>query len=121
MNFGITLGALVGGLMMYAACDGGDPYWDGDDVDLYCRDFPQDCPGDIGGDCAFDEDCSDGACCRDSHCGRGTCTYLCRGHADCPPEMLCEHGGYCFFRCSHDADCGPGQRCEHGHSICEYP
>jgi hypothetical protein len=107
-------------LFMYAACDGDpNPRWDGGDIDPNCRMFPQDCAGEIGGDCVYDEDCSDGVCCRDDHCGRGTCTYFCDVHADCPSEMRCEHG-YCFFLCSRDSDCGPGQNCEHGETVCEY-
>ena len=108
------------GLFGSATCDDDDgPYWGGGDPDPLCRSNPADCPGDIGGFCDFDEDCDDGACCRDNNCGGGMCTYFCRGNVDCPYNMLCEHG-YCFFTCAHDNDCGPGQQCEHGETICEY-
>jgi hypothetical protein len=107
-------------LVMHAACDDRDEYFGGGGVDLSCRGTPQDCPGEIGGDCRVDEDCSEGACCHEgNNCGGGMCLYLCGHDADCPAEMLCQHG-YCFFRCSSTADCGPGQSCEHGNTICEY-
>jgi hypothetical protein len=107
-------------LVVNASCDGRDDYWDGDEADLHCREFPQDCPGEIGGDCRFDDDCGEGVCChQDDNCRGGMCLYLCRSDADCPIETLCQHG-YCFFRCDGPADCGPGQSCEHGNTICEY-
>ncbi len=90
-----------------------------DDDFEYCRQNPQDCPGDIGGPCDVDDDCLDGVCCKDKNCGGGMCTYPCKDDLDCPDVMACEHK-VCFFSCIDDLDCGAGQSCEHGHTICEY-
>lgn len=106
--------------LLSATCgSGGAPYYEGGEIDLYCRDNPRDCFGEIGGDCGVTEDCIDGNCCRDKECGNGMCTYFCDGDFDCPDVMNCEHG-YCFFRCSDDDECGPGQKCEHSKTVCEY-
>ena len=95
------------------------PYYGGGNVDASCTFDPIGCAGLIGGRCGSDYDCADGICCHDKNCGPGTCTYLCGGDDDCPPQMGCEHG-YCFFRCHGNADCGPGQSCEHNQTVCEY-
>ncbi len=47
------------------------------------------------------------------------CTYACDDHADCPPDMACEHGK-CFFTCRDDPDCARGMECE-GETVCEWP
>lgn len=106
-------------LLAAGTCGGGSAFWDGGDVDTFCRENPRDCDFEIGGFCRFDEDCDDGVCCREKECDGGMCTYLCDRDADCPPEMLCEHG-HCFFTCRGDRDCGPGQECKHDDSVCEY-
>jgi len=107
-------------LLMAAACGGRDDFWDGSEpVDTSCRPNPRACFGEVGGDCVYTEDCSDGVCCREKECGGGQCAYLCRGDLDCPPAMACQHG-FCFFSCTHDSDCGPGQKCKHDHTVCEY-
>lgn len=106
---------------LVAGCDTRDDFWDGEEpVDLFCRQDPRACFGEVGGGCVVLDDCTDGVCCHDSHCGPGLCLYLCRSDYDCPPETLCEDG-YCFLRCSRDDECGPGMSCEHGHTVCEYP
>lgn len=103
-----------------AACGGPSAYWNGGDVDIECREDPEDCDdGEIGGACQDDFDCADGVCCKDKNCDGGMCTYECTDDRDCPDVMSCEHG-FCFFQCNEDADCGPGQSCEHGKTICEY-
>lgn len=118
-----TLSAFAWGPIAFATlatCHSRSPIYDGYyEVDPYCRENPDDCYGDIGGDCELEEDCFDGVCCRDKNCGGGMCTYECNAHGDCPSGMRCEHG-VCFFQCDDDDDCGPGQECEHGDSICEY-
>lgn len=106
-------------LVSIAACDSRSDFFDGDEVDTFCREHPGDCEGEIGGDCDVTDDCFDGFCCRDKNCGGGMCTYRCSDDRDCPDSMLCEHDA-CFFRCDDDRDCGPGQECEHGKTICEY-
>jgi hypothetical protein len=48
------------------------------------------------------------------------CAVRCRGDAECPYGMACEHET-CFFACRFDSDCAVGQKCEHGHRVCEWP
>jgi hypothetical protein len=96
----------------------GDKDGDGDGLFL-CRETPDQCVGDIGGECDEDSDCVDGECCKDKNCNGGMCTYRCDDDRDCPEGMLCEHK-YCFFECDRDDDCGPDQSCEHDRTICEY-
>lgn len=105
--------------LVAVACDGRSDWWEGDEVDTYCRERPAECDFEIGGFCVVTDDCNDGVCCRDPDCGGGMCLYMCRIDADCPPSQACEDG-YCFFRCTADAQCGPGQKCEHGHTVCQY-
>jgi len=88
-------------------------------ADIFCREQPGECAGEIGGECQSTDDCFDGTCCPDKNCGDGMCTYFCDDDFDCPETMGCEHG-FCFFLCERDEDCGPGQSCEHGKTICEY-
>jgi len=114
-----TLPAVFLLLFAAATCDDRSDTYEGGDVDTHCRENPGDCEGDVGGDCASTDDCSDGLCCRDKNCGGGMCTYSCGNNGDCPSSMLCEHG-YCFFTCGADRNCGPGQSCEHGETVCEY-
>lgn len=115
-----TAALTVGSVFGAATCYEPSPYWDGGyDVSGFCRENPEECYGDIGGDCVDDFDCIDGFCCQSKNCGGGMCTYRCDTNADCPNAMSCEHGN-CFFACNEDRDCGTGQKCEHGHTICEY-
>jgi hypothetical protein len=107
---------LVGAVVVLFSFACGGP---GGGVDVYCRDNPGDCPGEIGGGCFDDRDCLDGICCQSDHCGGGMCTYPCGSDVDCPESMGCEHG-VCFFYCAGKDGCGPGQKCEHGNTVCEY-
>lgn len=103
-----------------ATCGSGPDSWDGDyEVDPLCRTQPFECDGDIGGRCAFEDDCDEGVCCLTGHCGGGMCTYLCGGGTACPFGMRC-HDGFCFFACSNDGECAAGQRCEVDNTICRY-
>lgn len=112
-------GALAVLLFAAATCGGGTTFWEGQDVDTFCRSNPRDCDFEIGGFCQVDDDCNDGVCCRDDDCDGGMCTYLCDRNGDCPPEMLCD-SGHCFFTCNRDGDCGAGQECKEDDTVCQY-
>jgi hypothetical protein len=114
-------GLLALGLVLLASCSDDDRIGPGYGAYSACRFDPLSCPGNPGGACRVDADCSTGQCCTErANCGGGMCVLACRGDADCPADMACEHA-MCFFRCRGDGDCAVGQRCEHGHRVCEWP
>lgn len=114
--------ALVNALLISASvlaasgCDDDDDGYPGSP----CRFDPAYCGGDLGGACRADADCFGGYCCREKHCGAGTCTVGCNSDVQCPPDMACEHN-VCLFACRADFDCARGQHCAHGHTVCEWP
>jgi hypothetical protein len=113
---------VVGGLLaLFSASCGDDDGVAPGYAYSQCRFDPVACTGAPGGACRVDVDCSTGFCCTErANCGGGMCAVRCRGDADCPMDMACEHE-MCFFRCRSNADCAAGQHCAHGHTVCEWP